>query len=385
MYFPFNCLGCGHENHADWSQIGRQVYCRACLRAAIVPAPMEPVEGDSKSGLAVRFACPVCGRSFATKPALVGQKIRCSGCGAGVRVPAANSFPVEYASRVVLSALSGSSRSSAPATGPASLVRPPAGHSIPVANEWRVPLNGTNGSSRSMARAAGATVRAVEAKTESDPPSSREQLEAIGGLSRREHAAVVLPSRGETMEQVRQEVAKQEAAETTSNAEKAKKAKKKKRKKTGFFDLKETLTLVAGVSVVVGVLAFLAWYFPEFQYPLGGLLAVIGFVLYLLGAMSLRRIAENEGFVKSMAYRFFPPYQLWFVVTRWADTRDYFAFFISGLIIAVIGVAMIITSPSFKKAEESDRAYQAEVDEFVRGKGPQRPPPAIKRTDNPNN
>ena len=99
MYFPFNCLGCGYENHADWSQIGRRVSCRACGRPAIVPAPMEPVEGESTSELAVRFACPVCGRSFATKPALVGQKIRCSGCLAGVRVPPSNSFPVEHESR----------------------------------------------------------------------------------------------------------------------------------------------------------------------------------------------------------------------------------------------------------------------------------------------
>ena len=79
----------------------------------------------------------------------------------------------------------------------------------------------------------------------------------------------MLPSRGETMEQVRQEAAKQEAAETTKNIEKARKAKKKQRKKAGFFDLKETLTMVGGVSVFVGVLAILAWRFPEFRFPLG--------------------------------------------------------------------------------------------------------------------
>ena len=86
--------------------------------------------------------------------------------------------------------------------------------------------------------------------------------------------------------------------------------------------------------------------------------------------MSLRRLAENLGFFKALAYRFFPPYQLWFVLTRWADTRDYFAFFISGLITVTIGVAVIITSPTYKAAEESDRAYQSMVDEWVRGKAP---------------
>lgn len=212
---------------------------------------------------------------------------------------------------------------------------------------------------------------------------SLDQLEAIGSLTRREHAAVVLPSRGETMEQVRQEVAKQEAAETVKIAEKAKKAKKKQRKKAGYFDLKETLTMVGGVSIFVGVLALLAWYFPGFRFPLSGLLVVTGAVLYLLGAMSLRRLAEHEGFFKSLAYRFFPPYQLWFVVTHWRETQDYFAFFVTGLVTVAIGLAVFRTSPTFTEAEASEREYQAVVDEFVRGKGYKTPPPEMKKTDSP--
>src|SRR5262249_6923611 len=35
----------------------------------------------------LKFRCPSCRRKFATKPELAGQKIRCTGCGAGVRVP----------------------------------------------------------------------------------------------------------------------------------------------------------------------------------------------------------------------------------------------------------------------------------------------------------
>ena len=67
------------------------------------------------------------------------------------------------------------------------------------------------------------------------------------------------------------------------------------------------------------------------------------------------RLAENVSYFKAMAFRFFPPYQLWFVLTRWGDTRDYFAFFVSGLITAAIGVVVIITSPTYKAAEESGR------------------------------
>ena len=150
MYFPFNCLGCGHENHAQWSQIGRRVCCRACGRAVIVPAPMEPFEDESASKFAVRFACPVCERSFVTSPALVGQKIRCSGCAAGVRVPAGNSFPVEYASRIVLNAIFDSGRANAGATGPTHELGPAAAHSIPAANAWRFPLDGNSDSNGSM-------------------------------------------------------------------------------------------------------------------------------------------------------------------------------------------------------------------------------------------
>jgi uncharacterized membrane protein YgdD (TMEM256/DUF423 family) len=163
----------------------------------------------------------------------------------------------------------------------------------------------------------------------------------------------VLPSRAEVMEQVRQKAAA-EAVET----EAAQKTKKKKKKKTGFFDPKETLSLVGGVAVFVGVLAFLAWGYPEFRFPLGGLLCVIGFIVYLLGSASLRQLVAEEGAFKALLFRFFPPYQWWFVATHWSDTKDFVAFFGAGLVILGIGGAIIKTSPVGKRAEESERAYQ---------------------------
>jgi hypothetical protein len=347
MHFPFNCPGCGYENYAEWSQIGKQVVCGGCGRTATVPAPMEVVGGETESGLAIRFTCPACGRNFATKPTLAGQKIRCTGCGGGVRVPGSESIVAVNPSRVVLSANSTSSL--AP---------------VQIAREAIV---------------APAPSAAIE---EDRSMSLREQLASVGGLKRRRSTTVALPSRAETMEQVRQEVAEQEAVATQKAVEKAKRAKKKKHKKSGYFDLQETLILVGGVSVVVGVLSFLAWFFPDFRYPLGGLLAAIGFFCYFLGAMSLRQIAYNEGFFKMMLYRFFPPYQLWFVVTRWADTQDYFAFFASGLIIMGIGVAVIKTSETSKRADANEQEYQLMVDEFVRGKDANAPvarPPAAKQ------
>ena len=235
MYFPFNCLGCGHENHAGWSQIGQRLSCRVCGRAAIVPAPMEPVEGRTRWEFVVRFACLICGRSFAAKPELVGQKIRCSGRGAGVRVPAGNSFPVEHKTSIVLHALSvipvrsraaegacprgeaaggsfklgrnpwwrdpddgtsDSNRSKAPTTGPWSSVRPPAGHSSPVANPRPVPSDDDSGDRHWVTSSTTDAVPAAPARSEIDPWRSQDQLEAIADFTRSEHAAVVLPSRG---------------------------------------------------------------------------------------------------------------------------------------------------------------------------------------------
>jgi hypothetical protein len=422
MKFPFNCLGCGFENYAEWSHIGRQVCCAGCGRVAIVPAPMEPALVESTAKLAVRFACPGCGRQFATKPALFGQKIRCSGCGAGVRVPAGNSFPVEHASRVTLIAINSNSQAIPQVPGPVRENRPPAARSIAVPAPpfrdigpaggrsisvpappfrdvgppagraiWvpdppRVVVEAIPISNHATAPAPGAPIRSVEAIAANNPLSAQAQLEAVGALSHHERAEVMLPSRAETMDQVRQEAAKKEAAETIKVAEKAKKAKKKKRKKAGYFDTQETLTLIAGVGVVVAVLALAAWRFAEFRYPLGGLLAVLGVLFYIFGTLSLRHVVRNEGFLKLMAFRFFPPYQFWFIITHWEDTREFFAILVSGMAIAAIGVTVVRTSPAVAKAEASHREYQAVVDEFVLGKGPQGiPPPVMKKTDNSSN
>ena len=94
---------------------------------------------------------------------------------------------------------------------------------------------------------------------------------------------------------------------------------------------------MAGVGVLVVGLAILAWGYPGLRFPLGGSLCVIGFIVYVLGAISLRQLVAEEGFVKLLLFRFCPPYQLWFVLTNWADTRDFVAFFGAGLMIMSIG------------------------------------------------
>ena len=174
------------------------------------------------------------------------------------------------------------------------------------------------------------------------------------------------------MEQVREQVAEEEAVETKKKAQHAKK-RKKKRKGSSYFDAKETLKLVAGVSALVGVLAFLAWGYPEFRFPLGGALCVIGFIVYLLGSAALRQLVAEEGVFKALLYRFCPPYQWWYVLTHWEETRDFFAFFLAGAAIMTIGGGIIKTSAEGKRAEASDRAYQ----KMQRGRQAQPPPPVF--------
>jgi hypothetical protein len=101
---------------------------------------------------------------------------------------------------------------------------------------------------------------------------------------------------------------------------------------------------------------------------------VIGFIVYLLGAAALRQVVAEGGLFQVLLFRFFPPYQWWFVATNWAETKDFVAFFGAGLVIMAIGSAVIKTSPTARKAEESERAYQK-----LGQSGQAEAPPAISK------
>ncbi len=219
-----------------------------------------------------------------------------------------------------------------------------------------------------------ATAGAPPAKA--DGSSLLDELAAIEGVKRPRRVESVLPSRSEVMEQVRQKAVEQQSVETEQSEEKAKTRKKKKKKKktSSYFDPKDTLILIGGVGAFVAVLGFLGWRFPDMRFPIGGLLCVIGFIVYLLGAASLRQLVAEEGAFQAILFRFFPPYQWWFVISRWSETKDFFIFFASGLMILGIGGAIIKTSPIGKKAEESERAYQ----KARRGSIDEGPPPVVK-------
>jgi hypothetical protein len=184
-----------------------------------------------------------------------------------------------------------------------------------------------------------------------------EELASIEGVEAPERAGTALSSRSEMMEQARRKAAAAVAEDEPAEKPKKKK-KKKKRKKAGDSGAKDTLVLVAGVGAVVGVLALVAWRVPDLRFPLGGLLCVVGFIVYLLGWAAIRQLAAEEGALQVLLFRFFPPYQWWFVARNWADTRDYVAFFGAGLVIMGLGGAVIKTSDVGKRAAAADRAIE---------------------------
>ena len=97
--------------------------------------------------------------------------------------------------------------------------------------------------------------------------------------------------------------------------------------------------------------------YPDFRVPLGGFICVVGFIVYVLGAVALRQLVAEEGFIKLMLFRFFPPYQWWFIFTRWQETRDFLAFFMAGAMVMSVGGAIIKISPLGIKADAAERAY----------------------------
>ena len=86
MALKVTCRDCGHVNQVDMSRSSQKYLCGGCGVMGTLPAAQGEV-GDSAESSVVRFKCPSCGMKYATKPEMAGKKIRCKGCGAGVRVP----------------------------------------------------------------------------------------------------------------------------------------------------------------------------------------------------------------------------------------------------------------------------------------------------------
>lgn len=358
MNFPVHCSACRHVNHFEWKHVGQRAACDGCGTLLTVPAPMETIDEPAAAPppRALKFRCPSCRRKFATKPDMAGQKIRCSGCGAGVRVPWAVETEATPSSQMSVATFAGTDDvktmpAPAPASAPAQRAQrvDPVRADIPRLDITRpAPINGSD-------------------EIPNIAPPELDVIARIEGKGARRRPESLLTSRSSMIELALKRSAEEEAAleeeeaaaRAASNRSGKGKGKGKKRKKhSSYFDPKETLKLIAGVGALVAVLAFLAWGYPDFRFPLGGFMCVVGFIVYAMGAYSLRQVVAEEGMIKLIAFRLCPPYQWWFVATRWQETRDFFAFFLAGAITMSLGGAIIKVSPVGKEAEANERAYQ---------------------------
>ena len=89
----------------------------------------------------------------------------------------------------------------------------------------------------------------------------------------------------------------------------------------------------------------------------------------------LRQLVAEEGIIKVLMFRFFPPYQWWFVFTRWQDAKDFFAFFLAGAMVMSLGGA---DHQNFPRRSEG-RSVPTRLEKMLKAKQAESPPPAPLR------
>jgi hypothetical protein len=172
----------------------------------------------------------------------------------------------------------------------------------------------------------------------------------------------VLPPRSHWKEQERKR-ALSEAGEDPALTRALATAKKRKRKtkRKAFFDPKDTLILLGGILGVVLLLSFLGWGYPYFRWPFGLMLLCLGFVTYLMGVVSLQELIADKSAFTLMLFRIFPPFQWLIIVNRWAEAKDFAAFFVSGGIILGLGCGLIARAPGGKYAPPPTKTARTKV------------------------
>ncbi|MFO0954701.1 MAG: hypothetical protein U0835_26760 [Isosphaeraceae bacterium] len=311
MTFAFSCHECGHLNHAEFSWCGRSMHCGGCGTKVVVPAPREGKAGTAAppvSAGSVKFACPSCGRKFSTKADLAGKKIKCGGCQQTLRIPDPGLVPG-----------SGSPSAAPPA---AKVPTPPK-----ISRERK-----TTPASESPALAALDLYDLGDAS----PPEDASRGSRPRSRPRGEAVESVLPSRSEAMA----ELSAQAAAAEAEAAKKAKKKKKKKRS-TGGLEMNEVWTLLGAACVGLVLVAGLTYAVPGARFPVGGLLCVVGFVVYLLGVYGFSKVASEEGAIYSLMCRFVPLYKWYYLVTRWDEMKGHFSFYAVGLMMLLPGILLV--------------------------------------------
>ena len=331
MTFTFDCPHCGHANGADLGRVGRTAACSACGQAVVVPAPLEAADappGTASAGpspTALRFACPSCGRKFTTKVGMAGKRVACTGCGTKLAVPGGPPSPSSGAV-------------------PARPDRPPSRADVRPASAPSIDAYDLGGD-----------------PAPSGLPVDAPVLAAAGGRGRsrrggEEAVESVLPSRSEAMAELEKNLAEKAKVEEEKKAKRAKKARKAKKRASAGLEPKEVAQLIGGGVALVALLGGLAYAAPNFRLPIGGVLCVIGGLVYFLGTLGFAHVAREEGAIYSLCCKFVPLYKWYYLVTRWEEMRGHFALYAVGLVLLGPGVWIVKESPYYKRIDAIEKA-----------------------------
>lgn len=330
MTFTFDCPHCGRANHADLGHVGRTAPCPGCNQAVVVPAPLEAADappGVASAGpspTAVRFACPTCGRKFATKVGMAGKRVVCSGCGTKLAVPGG---PPPSSSGAV----------------PTRTDRPPSRADVRPASSPSIDTYDLGGDAAPGALPVDAPVLTA---------GGRGRGRRDGG----ELVESVLPSRSEAMADLERSLAEKAKVEEEKKAKRAKKARKGKKRASAGLEPKEVAQMIGGGVALVALLGGLSYAAPNFRLPIGGVLCVIGGLVYFLGTLGFSHVAREEGAIYSLCCKFVPLYKWYYLVTRWEEMRGHFALYAVGLVLLGPGVWIVKESPYYKRIDAIEKA-----------------------------
>lgn len=107
-----------------------------------------------------------------------------------------------------------------------------------------------------------------------------------------------------------------------------------------------------GLAILLVGLGLVAALAPQGMLIVGGLLAVAGIVIFVYGYLSMLYIAYTEDAMYAMLFFLFPPFALWYTVTRMDDLWHRLA-------IMGVGIAVLTVALWFLKAAQPRKARPA--------------------------
>jgi hypothetical protein len=272
------------------------------------------------------------------KPEFVGKRVRCSACGGRMVVPAEG----EPATPVGAAVAPAPASASATASAPSRAVDDSTDHIYDLADPDGSP---------------------TEVNLSGDLPLDAPELGAPRGPRRpggEDEVESILPSRSESLAELRKGFQSSDEADRRrrKRAASKKKGDKALRPATSLEpgDVQNIFLGTIGTLVVVGGLA---WGYPILRPFMGPFLLVFGGLTYMMGTIAFSRVAATEGEIHSVLCKLFPPYALFFLLSRWGKMKEHAVFMLAGAILAVPGWYLFKTSPLFELDEPKKPAAGA--------------------------